>query len=109
MDSLFSLFKKEYNNTEVIEVENGFATFIFKGDMVYLEDIFVRAEHRNTGLATILADSVAEIAKQQGCTVMLGSVNLKSSNPTRSMKVLLAYGMSPTHATGDMVFFKKDI
>lgn len=109
MDSLFSLFKKEYANTEVLEVDNGFATFMLKDDMVYLEDIFVRAEHRKSGLATILADNVVSLAKEQGCTVLIGSVNLKSSNPTRSMKVLLSYGMSPSHTAGDMIFFKKDI
>jgi GNAT superfamily N-acetyltransferase len=109
MSSLFAQYKKEYSNTDIIETEQGFATFILKPPLVYLEDIFIVPAYRNTNLATHFADSVCAVAKEAGCNVLLGSVELKSNSPDRSIQVLLAYGMKYVSTEGSMLYFKKDI
>jgi hypothetical protein len=58
-----------------------------------------------------MADVIAAEAKNQGCTVLSGSVCPNTSDPTSRIKVLLAYGMrfySVEKMTG-LMYFIKDI
>jgi hypothetical protein len=56
-----------------------------------------------------MADHVAVLAKERGCTFMTGSVCPQLKSATDSMKVLLAYGMKLHSVTPNLVFFTKDI
>jgi GNAT superfamily N-acetyltransferase len=78
-------------------------------DTVYLQDIFVNPEYRKQGVATMIADKVADIAKENGCTYMLGSVCADANGATASLKVLLAYGFELKSVSGNMVYFIKGL
>lgn len=89
--------------------EVGFATYHLNENECYIEDIYVVPEKRKTNEAKNMADVIAEIAKEVGINLLTGSVNLKANGKESSMKVLLAYGMSPVTTNGDMVYFSKEI
>lgn len=97
------------------ECEKGFATYFYTGhpqygDVVYIEDIFVTAAHRRAGVASEMADYVAEEARGKGVKVMLGSVNPQARGATASLKALLAYGMSLDRVGADgLIYFVKDL
>lgn len=108
--SLYAEYLRERTNDRIIEGEFGFATYRFlDGGKVYLIDIFVVPEKRKSGLATSMANQIAAIAKEHGCTKMLGTVNPQAKGSTNSLKVLLAYGMSLQNIADGMVVFGKEI
>lgn len=110
MSSLYAQYIKERENKDIIESENGFATYkIFNNGECYLQDIYVVPDMRQSGLATEMADKVTEIAKQQGCHTLVGSVCVDTNNTTKNMQVLLAYGMKIHKVIGNMIFLSKKI
>lgn len=109
--SLYSEYLTEKTNDEILETENGFATyrFIQFENIVYIIDIYVRPSHRKTGLASAMADEIAIKAKKRCITKMIGSVVPSAKNSDESIKVLQAYGMKLKSATNDFIIFEKDL
>lgn len=101
-------FIKEHRGDETIETETGYAEFRFLNEnQVYIVDIYVKPQFRQKGTAGVIADQVVALAKQRGCTELIGSVDLSANNTGDSMRTLLGYGMEPT-GTG-LIIFKKDL
>ena len=108
--SLYADYIKERENKSIVESEKGFATYkIFDNGECYLQDLYVAPEFRKTGIATEMADEVVKIAKDKGCSILLGSVSMDGTEPTRNMKVFLGYDMQLHKVIGNMIFLKKDI
>lgn len=105
--SLHSQYLKEIINKDVIELAEGFAVYSFSNDSCYIEEIFVLKEHRATGIASHLADKISDIAKQKGCTKLLGSVIPSAKNATTSLRVLLAYGFELNSSTNNFILMEK--
>ncbi len=110
MKSLYAQYIAEREDKDIIETDKGFATYrIFNNGECYLQDIFVIPSERKTGLCFKMADKIVEIAKEQACHTLVGSVCVDDKNATRNMKVLLAYDMEISKTIGNMIFFKKNI
>lgn len=110
MKSLYSMYLAEREDKEIIETDKGFATYkIFDNGECYLSDIFVLPAYRQTSLATEMANKISDIAKEQGCDTLIGSVCTEDKFATRNTKVLLSYGMDVYKTAGNMIFFKKRI
>ena len=108
--SLYGDYIKERANKGIVENDKGFATYAFFQDgSVYLEDIYVVPEHRKSGVATELANEVARIAKEKGCTKMIGSVVPSAQNSTASLFVLISYGMRLKSSSNDFIVFEKEL
>ena len=102
----------EYADIKALDGEKvGFALYtIIKGNKeCYIKDIYIKSEYRKLHYASQLADVICEIAREQQCTHLSGSVCTSVGNPTASMKVLFAYGMSFHSVKGDMIYFIKDL
>lgn len=89
--------------------EVGFATYHLNGEECYIDEIYVIPEKRKSNEASKMADAIKEIAKANGAKMLSGSVCLKANGKEASMKILLAYGMSPVATNGDLVYFAKEI
>jgi predicted GNAT superfamily acetyltransferase len=107
--SLYAQYIQERLGKHIVESDKGFATYYFINEGVYIEDLYVVPEARQSGEATRLADEIASIAKQKGYTKMYGSVKPTSKNSTTSLKVLLAYGFELLEAGPDAVILVKGI
>ena len=109
--SLYAKYLVERTNDKILETNHGFATyrFLLGEKSVYLIDIFVDSDFRNSGKAAQMADEIAALAREQGCTKMLGSVVPSTKGSTASLRVLLTYGMSLKSATNDFIVMEKDI
>lgn len=107
--SLYSDYIKDRGDLEILETEDGFATYSISGQECYIVDIYVIPEKRQKKLASQFADQIAEIGKSKGCKYLTGSVNLSIKNPTHSMKVLLAYGFKFLKNTNSMLYFYKEL
>jgi GNAT superfamily N-acetyltransferase len=101
----------ERTNDQILETEHGFATYRFIPDQkaVYIIDIFVDRDFRDQGLAGLMADKIAEIAKKQGYVKMLGSVVPSFKGSGTGLNVLLSYGMTLKAASQDFITLEKDI
>jgi len=108
--SLYGDYLKERLGDEIIETEQGFATYRFPDPLTcYVVDIYVKPEFRTQSVATGIADLIVEIAKQKGCSRLLGSVVPSTKGSTTSLRVLLGYGFSLDSSTQDFILFRKDI
>ncbi len=111
--TMHSEYIRERLGDEVLEYDEGFATYRFLDDSgvkaVYIVDIFVRPDFRKTRMASVMADEICEKAKAQGCTRIIGSVSPSAKNATDSLKVLLGYGMTLYCSTNEAIIFKKEL
>lgn len=81
------------------------------GDTCYIRDIYVDPVYRKQNMASKMADIIAETAKANGCTRLLGSVCPAANGSTASLKVLLAYGFSLAglDTARNLIMFYKEI
>jgi len=109
--SLYADYILEHRGDCTIENQNGFATYRFlnNGATIYLVDIYVKPEMRNSAIATDFADKVCEIGRQKGAKELLGTVVPSAKNSTASLKVLLAYEMELQSASADLIIFRKGL
>lgn len=107
--SLYKEYIFEREQKEIIEGESGFATFKIFDKECYLQDIYVKPELRQTKLASKMADEVCNIARNRGCSFLIGSVSIDDANATRNMKVFLNYNMELYKIAGSMIFLRKNI
>ncbi len=108
--SLYGDYIAEREDMGIVECEQGFATYkIYENGECYLKDIYVSPAHRQSNIATEMANKIADIARERGCNVLVGSVCTDDKSATRNTKVLLAYGMDIYKTMGNMIFFRKRI
>lgn len=107
--SQYARYIEERTNARIIENEYGFVRFSFLDTAVYIEDIFIEKEYRQTDKASKLANEVAQIARDSGYKTMIGSVCTDAKGADISVKVLYGYGMTLHSATNNMIYFKKNI
>jgi hypothetical protein len=109
MKSLYGMFIEERENKNIVESEKGFATYYFIDDSVYIETIFVHPDYRDTGETFVMAGKIAKIAKEKGCTKMLGSVCPTAKGSSTSLCMLLTHGFKLDSSTNNFIVVKKDI
>lgn len=107
--SLYADYIKEREGREIVEDEFGFATYRIARQECYIVDIYVSPEHRRSGHAKKYADKITEIARERGCTYLLGTIVPSTNGSTESMKALLAYGFQIHSCKEDMIFLTKEI
>ena len=107
--SMYREYLEELGSRDIVESENGFATYLITGKECYIEDIYVKKEFRKTKEASKLADKIVKIAKEKGCTLLTGSVVPTANNSTRSLKVLLGYGFKLHSANDNFIVFSKEL
>lgn len=111
MMSLYGQYIAEREGKHIVEDSVGFATYQFLPDLgaVYIENIFVREESRQRGVAAGYADKIADIAKAQNYKKLLGSVKPSANGSTSSLKVLLSYGFELLSSEQDAIWLKKEL
>lgn len=97
----------------VYQDDIGFAVYWIRqlGDAkeVYIEDIYVLPEHRRNGGTKHLSGKVAEIAKENGCTYMTGTVVPSANHAMISLKMMLSNEFVLWRATENLIWFIKEI
>lgn len=67
--------------------EYGFATYRYLDfgatKAVYIEDLYVKPCYRKSNKASELSEKVQKIAKEKGCTMLLGTVDITRSTASR--------------------------
>lgn len=109
MKSLYAQYLEEKTERKILETEHGFITYEIYDKCCYIVDIFVVREERLGGLAKEMCFRVGDIAKEQGCKFILGSVPVSNKDSTEGLKMCLAMGMK-LHWTDDtMVYLIREL
>ena len=95
--------------SEVFENETGWANYIISGKECYIENIYTAPEYRKTGRASEIADKITAIAKERGCTTLLGSTNTTKPSVERSIQVILSYGFKYLRSDEVSIWYYKEI
>lgn len=108
--SLYADYIKEREGKHILETDKGFATyFLYDNGECYIQDIYIAPDFRKTGLSTKMVDEIVEIAKENKCHTLLGSICIDDKNATVNMKIWLNYGFCINKIVGPLIFLKKDI
>lgn len=107
--SLLAEYFKETGHKNVIESEKGFATYYYMAEGCYVEDIFVIPACRRDGIASQMLDQIAEIAKANGVTKLIGSCVPSSNNSTASLKAAFDYGFTLHSSKENLIVYVKEI
>ena len=110
VSSNYAKYIEEREGKYIYEDEKGFATYVFNTkDECYIMDIFVQKEYRKEGMAAYYTDEIEKIAKERGCTYLVGSVSPKANNSTQSLQFMLSLGFTLDSCINNLIFFKRDI
>lgn len=109
MPSLYAQYIKERENRECLEHEHGFASYQIIDDGIYVEEVYIVPEKRQTGLASDLVDKIAEQAKALGKKYIYTSVSPHVNGSTISIKAITAYGFELHNSSRDLIMFIKEI
>lgn len=110
MPSLYAQYLTERTDDKIVETAEGFATFrLISPKSVYIIDIFVLPQYRKNGVASSLAHGIVTEAKRFGCNELIGTVVPSMKNSTESIKALMAFGMSLSSSSDNLVVLRKDI
>jgi GNAT superfamily N-acetyltransferase len=111
LTQMFDLYAEERGfGPRVLHIpEIGFATYHLHEDECYIEDIFIMPEHRRSKIGTDIADSITEIAKKNGCSLLTGSVAPNANGAEISRKALLSYGFKLFESSEELEKYSKEI
>jgi GNAT superfamily N-acetyltransferase len=107
--SLYAQYIFERENIESIERRWGFAYYKFEDESCYIVNIYVLPEYRKQYAGSSFADMITEIAKERGCTCLLGSCDPELPGADESVKAMFAYGFKLSHINGPLIILKKEI
>lgn len=109
--SLWAEYIKERLNKDMLETAGGFATYYFVPDKmaVYIEDVFVKKEQRQSGVASWLVNEISLIAKKNGMNKIYVTVMPSSNGSTTCIQAIIAYGFKLSGSVNDAILFVKEI
>lgn len=94
---------------ELLESENGFVTYAMNQNTFYIAEIFVRKHVRGSLEAYKLYKKCLDIAKNNGCLELVGSVDSTTSGWQYSERLMSRLGFERSHSEQNLTFFKKKI
>ena len=109
MKSLFAEYIKERCGKEIFETDKGFITFYAVDGGMYIEDLFIKPEFRQSREASKLADAVAMVAKERGFKKLFGSVMPSANSSTDSLMICIRYGFKLLKASDNAIWLVKEL
>lgn len=107
--SLYAEYMKEVYDKNVIENKISLIVWSKDDDIFYIEDIFIKEGYRSQGVGREMVDYLVTLAKEHGCTKLLGSISLLSKYKDENMRKFLKYGFKITSLGHNIIFLTKDI
>jgi ribosomal protein S18 acetylase RimI-like enzyme len=106
---LYADYVKEREGYCTIHDENGFMTYFIQKNECYIRDVYVKPELRQSKVGFKYFEEVCKLAKENGCTIVTGSVRPSANGSTDSLKVMLSVGFKLMSSTNDAIFFVKEL
>lgn len=108
--SNYALYIEEREGKSMLEDERGFATYFYpESTIVYIQDVFVRKEHRRSGVARHYFDIINKEAKEKGCSFCITSIDPKAKNSYASERWTEKNGYEFTKNRDNLDWYCKEI
>lgn len=109
--SLYKDYLKEREDMEVYENEHGFVSYCYleQDQALYLAEIYVVPKKRNTPAGYRLYQRVVNIAKANGYSKIMGSVDVTTNGYELSEKLMGKLGFRFYKKVGYLIYFIKTI
>lgn len=107
--SLWSQCIKEREGRDVIEESWGFIEYLIRPPNVEIHDLYVQPEFRGQGKGQELANRVATLGREQGCTALWSNVYVDSLNASETLRLNLTYGLKVRSADGGRIILAKEL
>ncbi len=108
--SLYAEFIKEHEDFETLEYPDiGFASYRISGQECYIKNIFITKVHRSQKISYKMQEDITSIAKEKGCTYLLGTVCPYSRSATFSMAGLIKDGFKFHRYDSSLMYFTKQL
>ena len=92
MMSLYGRYIREREDGHMLEENDYFVIYLFQKEGIYVRDIYVIPEKRNTGLIKKAHNKIVEITKANDLRYIYGSVNIDTAGPEISMQLMFSLG-----------------
>jgi hypothetical protein len=107
---MYEMYIKEVEGSDCVKTDFGFAIFKYlPDDICYITEIFIHPNHRGIDKYKILVDLVVEKARKKEVKYLYGSVGVGIKNSSRSIKMILDYGMKLKSCDQNIIYFCKEI
>lgn len=107
--SHFGKYISEREGKLILENEHGFFTYKISGEECYIEDIYIKKESRKLGIASQMANMVAEMAIAAGCKYLTGTCIPSTQGATNSLRAMLSYGFCLHSCVEDKIILIKEL
>lgn len=87
----------------------GWASYKIDGDECYINHCYIVPEHRNLALMSELCSHIEVEARGKGCKFVTGTVDINSTNPIRSLKMMVTDGYRIHSAHNNIIVMIKDL
>ena len=100
--SSYGDYMSEVYGKNIVENEYSLVIWTVKDDIFYLEDIYIKPKFRDQGYGKALMKEIIDIAKNNGCTKLLGSITMLCRYKDENMAKFLKYGFR-IHSLGENI------
>lgn len=106
---LFEAYIQEREQGMLLRHAQGFAILRLQKDVVYLQDVYVHPEHRQTGVATQLLLQAIDIAKKSNKKALITSTDVSTANPEQSIQAILSRGFKVLKLEENLIWYVMEI
>jgi GNAT superfamily N-acetyltransferase len=107
--SLYAKYLEERQDAEVFEDKKGFVTFKKENDYIYLIDMYILPEYRESGICKTYVNKLEELAKDLKLNKIVTSLYPKIKNSNRNLNIILKCGFEVISCDTEMIYFIKNI
>ena len=109
MESNYAAYLRELNTKDLYEDENGFLVYSINGDYFQLEEIFVKREMRNKGIASSYIKLAEEMAKEIKCKYLRGYIIAAYDKSTESIQFHMNRGFRLEKVVSGIIYIVKEV
>lgn len=109
MKSLYARYIEEREGAGIIETEESFVTYHLYPDSIYLADMFIVPDKRNTGLHLELLAQVEEIGRKEDKKKIITSAGFGAAGLTDSVQTIINAGFSIHSGDQKLIYFVKNL
>ena len=107
--SHYAEYIKEREGYEIIENDDGFASFCQINNSVYLRDVYVMPEKRMFGVGKSFVSVAEQWGREKGLDYIITTVKPSAKGSTLSLKATLGAGFELVLAETDAIYFRKSL
>lgn len=107
--SLYAEYIKEVYGKNMIETDELFIIWTINGEILYLEDMYIKPELRNKGLGQNALAWIISVARENGCKEILISLMESCKFKNENMQIYLHVGFELHSFKDQIIYLKKKV